>query len=208
LPAERKPAVDAPPYTHPTSVVGPEAQIGPGTRIWHFCHVMDGARIGAGCSFGQNCFVAAGVVVGDRVKVQNNVSLYDGVVIGDEVFIGPSVVFTNVTRPRAAISRRDRYERTRVERGATIGANATILPGVVLGEYCFVAAGAVVRRDVEAHALVAGVPARRVGWVSRHGERLDFDAGGSARCPATGEQYEKTLRGARLLRDDGREPKP
>jgi UDP-2-acetamido-3-amino-2,3-dideoxy-glucuronate N-acetyltransferase len=197
--------VDAPFYIHPTSVVGREARIGPGTRIWHFCHVMDGARLGAGCSFGQNCFVAGGVVVGDRVKVQNNVSLYDGVLIGDEVFIGPSVVFTNVTRPRAAISRREQYERTRVERGATIGANATVLPGVVLGEYCFVAAGAVVRRDVEAFSLVAGVPARRVGWVSRHGERLRFDAAGSARCPATGEEYSRTECGVRLLQVGGRE---
>jgi UDP-2-acetamido-3-amino-2,3-dideoxy-glucuronate N-acetyltransferase len=169
---------------------------------------MDGARLGAGCSFGQNCFVAGGVVVGDRVKVQNNVSLYDGVVIGDEVFIGPSVVFTNVTRPRAAISKREQYERTRVERGATIGANATVLPGVVLGEYCFVAAGAVVRRDVEAFALVAGVPARRVGWVSRHGEQLRFDAAGTARCPATGEEYSRTERGVRLLQGGGRESEP
>jgi UDP-2-acetamido-3-amino-2,3-dideoxy-glucuronate N-acetyltransferase len=200
-----KPAVDAPPDIHPTSVVGPEARIGPGTRIWHFCHVMDGARLGAGCSFGQNCFVAAGVVVGDRVKVQNNVSLYDGVLIEDEVFIGPSVVFTNVTRPRAAFSKRDRYERTRVERGATIGANATVLPGVVLGEYCFVAAGSVVRRDVEPFSLVAGVPARRVGWVSRHGERLEFDAAGFARCPATGEEYSRTERGVRPIHALARE---
>lgn len=197
--------MDSPPSIHPTAVVEPDARIGSGTRIWHFCHVMAGARIGSGCSFGQNCYIAGGVTVGDRVKVQNNVSLYDGVVIGDEVFIGPSAVFTNVTRPRAAVSRRDRYEQTRVERGATIGANATILPGVVLGAYCFVAAGAVVRNDVEPHALVAGVPARRVGWVSRHGERLEFDAAGSARCPATGEEYARAANGVRLLQGEGRE---
>lgn len=177
------------PYVHPTAVVGQSARIGSGTRIWHFCHVMDGAQIGAECTFGQNCFVARGVVVGDRVKVQNNVSLYEGVRIDDEVFLGPSVVFTNVTRPRAAVSRRESYEPTRVCRGATLGANATVLPGVTLGQYCFVAAGAVVRRDVPPFALVAGVPARVIGWVSRLGERLAFDADGHARCPASGERY-------------------
>jgi UDP-2-acetamido-3-amino-2,3-dideoxy-glucuronate N-acetyltransferase len=188
--------MDPAPFIHPTAVVASGARIGAGTRIWHFCHVMDGAQIGTECSFGQNCFVAKGVVVGDRVKVQNNVSLYEGVLVEDEVFLGPSVVFTNVTRPRAAVSKQDRYETTRVCRGATLGANATVLPGVTLGEYCFVAAGAVVQKSVPPYALVAGVPARRIGWVSRLGERLELDAEGRAQCPASGERY--ALSGDRL----------
>ena len=175
-------------YVHETAICDPDSQIGPRTKIWHFCHIMAGARVGRDCSFGQNCFVGALVVVGDRVRVQNNVSLYDGVVLEDDVFCGPSAVFTNVARPRAEFPAAQRA-RTLVRRGATIGANATVTCGVTLGEYCLVGAGAVVTRDVPAHALVVGVPAKHQGWVSRRGERLDFDAAGCARCPATGERY-------------------
>jgi UDP-2-acetamido-3-amino-2,3-dideoxy-glucuronate N-acetyltransferase len=184
---------DAETFIHPSAVVEPGAQIGAGTRIWHFCHVMAGARIGVLCSFGQNCFVAGGVIVGDRARIQNNVSLYAGVELEDEVFVGPSVVFTNVIRPRAMVSRRHEFRRTRVGRGATLGANATILPGITLSEYCLVGAGAVISGDVPAFALMLGVPARLSGWVSRHGEPLEFGSDGAARCPATGERYRKTL---------------
>jgi UDP-2-acetamido-3-amino-2,3-dideoxy-glucuronate N-acetyltransferase len=176
-------------FAHATAVVDAGAQIAEGVKIWHFCHVMSGARIGAGSSFGQNCFVASSVVVGERAKVQNNVSLYDGVVLEDDVFVGPSAVFTNVINPRAAVDRKREYRTTVVKRGATIGANATILPGVTLGEFCFVGAGAVVRADVAPFALVVGVPARAAGWVSRHGERLEFDGSGLARCRSSGERY-------------------
>lgn len=178
-----------PPWVHPTATVEAGASLGEGTRVWHFCHVMPGARIGADSVLGQNCFVASGVSVGDRVRVQNNVSLYEGVELEDEVFCGPSVVFTNVKHPRAFISRRQEYQPTRVRRGATLGANATLLPGVTIGEYAFVGAGAVVTRDVAPFSLVVGVPAVPVGWVSRAGERLAFDAQGAARCPRTGESY-------------------
>ena len=179
----------ADPFVHSTAVVDAGASVGAGARVWHFCHVMGGAVIGEGSSLGQNCFLAAGVRVGARVKVQNNVSLYDGVELEDEVFVGPSAVFTNVMNPRAAVPRKSEYRPTRVRRGATIGANATLLSGITLGEYCFVGAGALVRRDVAAYALVGGVPAKQLGWMSRHGERLEFDAEGRAACPATGERY-------------------
>jgi UDP-2-acetamido-3-amino-2,3-dideoxy-glucuronate N-acetyltransferase len=174
---------------HPTAVVGEPGAIGAGTRIWHFCHIMAGAVIGEGCVVGQGCFVAAGAVVGSRVKLQNNVSVYEGVTLEDEVFCGPSAVFTNVRNPRAAVPRKAEYRRTLVKRGATIGANATVLPGVTVGEHAFVGAGATVTRDVPAFALVVGVPARRRGWMSRHGEVLAFDDSGHATCPATGEKY-------------------
>jgi UDP-2-acetamido-3-amino-2,3-dideoxy-glucuronate N-acetyltransferase len=151
-------------WAHPTAVVDRGAKIGAGTKVWHFTHVMAGAQVGSRCVLGQNVFVAAGAVVGDGCKLQNNVSIYDGVVLADEVFVGPSAVFTNVRTPRAAIDRRSAFERTTIGRGATIGANATVICGVTIGDYAFVAAGAVVSRDVAPHALVAGVPARRVGW--------------------------------------------
>jgi UDP-2-acetamido-3-amino-2,3-dideoxy-glucuronate N-acetyltransferase len=186
---------------HPSSVIEQPVEIGPGTRIWHFCHVMSGARIGEGSSLGQNCFVASGGVVGCRVKVQNNVSLYQGVELEDEVFCGPSVVFTNVRLPRSAVPRRDQYARTLVARGASIGANATLVAPVTLGQYSLVAAGAVVTRDVPAFALVAGVPARVIGWVGRHGERLEFDARGRGQCPVTGEGYALEDGRVRLLAD-------
>jgi UDP-2-acetamido-3-amino-2,3-dideoxy-glucuronate N-acetyltransferase len=176
---------------HPSAIVDPGAQLGPGTRVWHFAHVCAGARIGAGCSLGQNVFVGNDVRIGDRVKIQNNVSVYDAVTLEDEVFCGPSMVFTNVYNPRAALVRKDEYRRTHVARGATIGANATIVCGVSIGQYAFIAAGAVVNRDVPAFALMAGVPARRIGWISRFGERLPLppDGAGRAVCPHTGDIY-------------------
>lgn len=173
---------------HPTADVETGAVIGPGTRIWRFCHVMSGARIGSDCSFGQGCFVADGARVGDRVRVQNHVSLYSGVELEADVFVGPSAVFTNVKHPRTAFPTRS-YARTRVERGATIGANATILPGLTIGAHAFVGAGAVVTHDVPAFALVLGTPARAVGWVSERGERLVFDASGRTTCPQSGATY-------------------
>lgn len=177
--------------THPTAIIDEGAQIGPGTRIWHWVHICAGARIGAGCSFGQNVFVGNDVMIGDNCKVQNNVSIYDAVTLEDDVFCGPSMVFTNVYNPRSAVTRKDEYRRTLVKRGATIGANATIVCGVTLGEYAFIAAGAVVTRDVKPYALMAGVPARQIGWMSPHGERLGLPLTGSAEaaCPITGQRY-------------------
>jgi UDP-2-acetamido-3-amino-2,3-dideoxy-glucuronate N-acetyltransferase len=172
---------------HESAVLDEGAMVGRGTRIWHFCHVMSGARIGRDSMLGQGCFVGRDVSIGDRVRIQNNVSVFEGVSIEDEVFVGPSVVFTNVNRPRAFV-KRSHYERTVVRRGASIGANATILPGVTLGQHCLIGAGAVVRHDVPDFALVAGVPARRRGWVSRQGEPLEF-ARGVAYCPLGGERY-------------------
>ncbi|HEX5101043.1 MAG TPA: acyltransferase [Polyangiaceae bacterium] len=188
---------DSDPRVDPTAVVDAGAEIGQGATIWHFCHVMAGAKLGPGVMLGQGCFVGRNVTIGARARIQNHVSLFEGVELEEEVFVGPSATFTNVVRPRAHVSKRSEFARTVVRRGATIGANATILPGVVLGEYAFVAAGAVVTRDVPAHALVAGVPARQRGWVSRHGETLEF-ADDVALCPVTGERYELTPNGVRL----------
>lgn len=174
-------------FVHPSSVVDEGAELGEGTRVWHFCHIGARARIGRGCSFGQNCYVAA-VEIGDNVRVQNNVSIYDGVTIEDDVFIGPSAVFTNVNNPRAAFPRKDEYRRTRVGRGASIGANATVVCGHDVGEGAFVAAGAVVTRTVPPFAMVAGVPARLMGWICRCGERL---VGDSLVCGACGRRYRR-----------------
>ncbi|HLL17937.1 MAG TPA: acyltransferase [Rubrivivax sp.] len=176
---------------HPSAIVDAGAQLGEGTRVWHFVHVSPGARIGAGCSLGQGVYVGNDVVIGDNVKIQNNVSVYDAVTLENDVFCGPSMVFTNVFNPRAAVVRKNEYRRTLVRRGATLGANCTIVCGTTIGEHSFVGAGAVVSRDVPAFALVVGVPARRIGWMSRHGERLGLPAGGhgEAACPATGERY-------------------
>jgi UDP-2-acetamido-3-amino-2,3-dideoxy-glucuronate N-acetyltransferase len=178
-------------YAHPSAVLDAGCQVGAGSRIWHFCHVAAGAVLGEHCSLGQNVFVADGVTLGRNVKVQNNVSLYDGVVCEDDVFLGPSVVFTNVKNPRSAVPRRgaDHYQPTYLERGVSIGANATIMCGVHLGRYAFVGAGSVVTQDVLAYALVYGNPARQHGWLSAYGHRLAFDEAGYATCPESGEHY-------------------
>lgn len=176
-------------YCHDSAIIDGGAEIGEGSRIWHFVHVSGGSRIGRDVVLGQNVFVAAGAVIGDGCRVQNNVSIYDGVVLEEDVFCGPSMVFTNVVNPRAAVERKSEYRPTTVRRGATLGANCTIVCGVTVGKHAFVGAGAVVTRDVSDHALVTGVPARQSGWVSRHGERLDVDSDGIAQCPATGERY-------------------
>lgn len=176
-------------WTHPTAIVEAGARLGAETRVWHYCHVMAGAVIGARCVLGQNCFVASTVKIGDGTRVQNNVSLYDGVELEDDVFCGPSVVFTNVKHPRAFVSRRSEYGRTRVRQGATLGANCTVLPGVTIGRFAFVGAGAVVTKDVAPFALVMGVPAVPVGWVSHVGERLSFEGGDVATCPRSDRRY-------------------
>lgn len=176
---------------HPSAIVDEGAQIGAGSRIWHFVHVCAGARIGQGVSLGQNVFVGNQVVIGDRCKVQNNVSVYDGVTLEEGVFCGPSVVFTNVHNPRALIERKNEYRTTRVKKGATLGANCTVVCGTTIGEYAFIGAGAVVSRDVPAYALMVGVPARQIGWMSEFGERLvlPVQGQGEAVCPHTGARY-------------------
>jgi UDP-2-acetamido-3-amino-2,3-dideoxy-glucuronate N-acetyltransferase len=176
---------------HPSAIVDDGAQLGDGTRVWHFAHVCAGARIGNGCSLGQGVYVGNDVLIGRNVKIQNNVSVYDAVTLEDDVFCGPSMVFTNVHNPRSAVSRKHEYRRTLVRRGATLGANCTIVCGTTIGEYAFVGAGAVVSHDVPPYALVVGVPARRIGWMSRQGERLALPPSGQgeAACPATGERY-------------------
>ena len=178
-----------------SAIVDDGAKIGDGTRIWHFSHVCGRARIGADCSLGQNVFVANGVTIGDRCKIQNNVSIYEGVTLADDVFCGPSMVFTNVVNPRAAVERKSEYRSTPVGRGATLGANVTVVCGHSVGEFAFIAAGAVVTHDVPDYALMAGVPARQIGWMSAAGERLDFSDDGIAACPRTGVSYRLTGRG-------------
>jgi UDP-2-acetamido-3-amino-2,3-dideoxy-glucuronate N-acetyltransferase len=176
-------------FVHPTAVVDDGAVIGKGTRIWHFSHVMKGARIGERCTLGQNVNVDGGSVIGSNVKIQNNISIYSGLEIEDDVFLGPSCVLTNVTNPRSQINRHSLYERTRIRRGATIGANATVVCGVTVGRYAFVAAGAVVTKDVPDYALVMGNPARRTGWMSRHGHVLKPAADGTLTCAESGYRY-------------------
>jgi UDP-2-acetamido-3-amino-2,3-dideoxy-glucuronate N-acetyltransferase len=179
-------------FAHPTAVIDEPCTIGEGTRIWHFCHVMRGARIGERCILGQNVLIANDVLIGSNVKIQNNVSVYAGVELEDDVFCGPSCVFTNVANPRSQIVRRHLYERTLVRRGATIGANATIVCGVTIGRYAFVGAGAVVCHDVADYALVLGVPARQKGWMSRHGHRLQkLEGDRTMICPESGWRYEE-----------------
>jgi len=176
---------------HPSAIVDPGATIGDGSRVWHFVHVCGGAVIGRDCSLGQNVFVGNRVRIGDNVKIQNNVSVYDNVTLEDDVFCGPSMVFTNVYNPRSAVSRKSEYRDTVVRRGATLGANCTIVCGVEIGEYAFIGAGAVVNRDVPPFALMLGVPARQAGWMSRHGDRLPLQVAGEgeATCPSTGDRY-------------------
>lgn len=176
---------------HPSAIVDEGAKLGEDCRVWHFVHVSGGARIGARCSLGQNVFVGNDVTIGDNVRIQNNVSIYDAVTLEDDVFCGPSMVFTNVYNPRSAVSRKAEYRRTLVRRGATLGANCTIVCGTTVGRYAFVGAGAVVNRDVPEFALMVGVPAKQIGWMSRHGERLALPlrGDGEADCPATGEHY-------------------
>lgn len=176
---------------HPSAIVDRGATIGYGTRVWHFSHVCDGARIGNNCSLGQNVYVGNDVVIGNNVKIQNNVSVYDAVTIENDVFCGPSMVFTNVYNPRSEVARKDQYRKTLIRRGATLGANATIVCGITVGRYAFIAAGALVNRDVPDFALMAGVPARHIGWMGRYGERLalPLDGDGETICPHTGERY-------------------
>ncbi len=176
-------------FVHPTAVIDEGCQIGPGTKIWHFSHIMPDCIIGPGCNIGQNVVVSPGVVLGKNVKVQNNVSIYTGVICEDDVFLGPSMVFTNIINPRSAIVRRDQYIKTWVKKGATIGANATIICGNTIGEYALIGAGAVVTKDVLPYALVVGNPARQISWVSEYGHTLQFDANGIAVCKESKEKY-------------------
>ncbi len=176
-------------YAHPTAIIDEGAQIGAGSKIWHFCHLMPGAIIGGSCSLGQNVFVANKVRLGRNVKVQNNVSLYEGVICEDDVFIGPSAVFTNVINPRSGVERKHEYRPTILRKGVSIGANATIVCGVTLGTYAFVGAASVITKDVAPYALVVGNPARQIGWMSAHGDRLKFDDQGKAVCSESGERY-------------------
>ena len=179
-------------FVHESSYVDEGAEIGAGTKIWHFSHILSGARIGKNCSFGQNVSIAGGTFIGNNVKVQNNVSIYEGTVIEDDVFLGPSCVLTNVTNPRSQVVRRSLYEKTLIRRGASIGANATVVCGITIGRYSFIAAGAVVSKDVPDYALMVGVPARQKGWMSRHGHMLrNADAEGIMTCPESGLRYQE-----------------
>lgn len=176
-------------YIHPTAIVDEGCEIGDGVKIWHFSHVMPGCKIGDGCNIGQNVMVSPKVILGRNVRVQNNVSIYEGVICEDDVFLGPSMVFTNVINPRSAVSRKNEYKQTFVRKGASIGANATIVCGNEIGEYAFIGAGAVVTKSVAPYALVVGNPARQTGWMSEYGHRLQFDEKGKASCVESGEQY-------------------
>ncbi len=186
-------------FAHQTAVIDPGCSIGAGTKIWHFSHIMSGCVLGEGCNIGQNVVISPEVVLGKNVKVQNNVSVYTGVICGDDVFLGPSCVFTNVINPRSAVSRKNEYRKTYVGTGATIGANATVVCGHDIGEYAFIGAGAVVTKDIPAYALVVGNPSKQIGWMSKAGERLEFDADGIALCPATGEKYKLENGAVKLL---------
>ena len=184
------PSMNTEPSIHETAVIDEPCTIGAGTRIWHFCHICAGATIGENSSLGQNVMVAGRAVIGDNVKIQNNVSIYDGVTLEDDVFLGPSCVLTNITNPRSQVVRKKLYENTLIQKGATIGANATILCNLTIGRYAFIAAGAVVRDNVPDYALMLGVPARQRGWMSRHGQPLEFDDSGIATCPESKLRYE------------------
>jgi UDP-2-acetamido-3-amino-2,3-dideoxy-glucuronate N-acetyltransferase len=198
-------------FAHPTACIDEPSSIGEGTQIWHFCHVMAGARIGRGAVLGQNVFVAATALIGDGVRIQNNVSVYDGTEIEDDVFLGPSAVLTNIENPRAQIRRRALFARTLLRRGATVGANATVVAGVTVGRYAFIGSGAVVTRDVPDYALILGVPGRRAGWMSRHGHRLVPARGGAETillCPESGYRYELREGQMRCLDLDEEAPLP
>jgi UDP-2-acetamido-3-amino-2,3-dideoxy-glucuronate N-acetyltransferase len=183
-------------FVHESAYVDEGALIGNGTKIWHFCHIMNGAKLGENCNLGQNVFVANDVILGNNVKVQNNISIYTGVICEDDVFLGPSMVFTNVTNPRSGVNRKGQYSKTTVMKGATIGANATIVCGHDIGEFAFIGAGTVVTKNVPAYALVVGNPARQMGWMSEYGHRLNFDENGIAFCPESNEEYR--LEGGRV----------
>ena len=189
-------------FAHETAVIDNGCKIGEGTKIWHFTHVMTDATIGEQCNIGQNVVVSPNVILGKNVKIQNNVSIYTGVICEDDVFLGPSMVFTNVTNPRSAVIRKDAYETTLVKKGATIGANSTIVCGTTLGKFCFIGAGAVVTKDIPAFALVVGNPARHIGWMSRYGHRLNFDNNGLATCPESGEKYKLENDKVKLLNNE------
>jgi UDP-2-acetamido-3-amino-2,3-dideoxy-glucuronate N-acetyltransferase len=176
-------------FSHETAVIDPGCKIGKGTRIWHFSHIMPDCILGENCNLGQNVVISPGVVLGNNVKVQNNVSIYTGVTCEDDVFLGPSMVFTNIVNPRSAVVRKDQYVKTLVRRGASIGANATIVCGIEIGEFAFIGAGAVVIRDVPAFGLVVGNPAKQIGWMSEYGHQLKFDEKGKAECPESGQTY-------------------
>lgn len=176
-------------FSHETAVIDDGCTIGKGTRIWHFTHIMSSCKIGENCNLGQNVVVSPEVTLGNNVKVQNNVSIYTGVICEDDVFLGPSMVFTNIVNPRSAVVRKDQYVKTLVRKGATIGANATIVCGIEIGEFAFIGAGAVVIRDVPAYALVVGNPAKHIGWMSEFGHRLEFDINNEAICPESKEKY-------------------
>lgn len=176
-------------YVHPSAIVDEGCEIGDDTKIWHFSHIMPGCKIGSKCNIGQNVVISPEVVLGNNVKIQNNVSVYTGVTCDDDVFLGPSCVFTNVTNPRSAVNRRGQYARTHVGKGATIGANATIVCGHDIGPYAFIGAGAVITKNVPAYALFVGNPAKHIGWMSEYGQRLSFDAAGNAVCPESNEHY-------------------
>lgn len=176
-------------YAHPSAIIDEGCEIGKGTKIWHFSHVMEGCKIGEDCNIGQNVVVSPGVIIGRNVKIQNNVSIYTGVTCGDDVFLGPSCVFTNVTNPRSAVNRRGQYAKTHVGKGASIGANATIVCGNDIGEYAFIGAGAVVTKTVPAYALLVGNPAKQIGWMSEFGHKLNFDESGKSFCQESGVKY-------------------
>ncbi|MBW8687358.1 acyltransferase [Chitinophaga rhizophila] len=177
-------------YSHETAVIDEGSDIGDGTKIWHFCHIMPSCKIGENCNIGQNVVISPGVVLGRNVKVQNNVSIYEGVICDDDVFLGPSMVFTNVINPRSAVVRKSQYLRTHVGKGASIGANATIVCGHDIGEYAFIGAGAVVTKTVPPYALVVGNPARQIGWISEYGHRLVFNEANIAVCEESGQEYQ------------------
>ena len=177
-------------FAHKTSVIDPDCTIGEGTNIWHFSHIMSNCSIGESCNLGQNVVVSPEVILGKNVKVQNNVSIYTGVICEDDVFLGPSMVFTNIINPRSAIKRKDQYKKTHVKKGASIGANATIICGIDIGEYALIGAGSVVLKDVLPYALVVGNPSRQIGWISEYGHTLKFNEHGTATCPESDEKYQ------------------